>query len=230
MAFYANKLKEIDGEIVPTQRMTDFWEDLSWDSLSGEGGVTLKNGKKPERLIKRIIEISTNKGDIVLDYHLGSGTTCAVAHKMSRQYIGVEQLNYGDNDSTIRLQNVIEGDLSGISKSVNWKGGGEFIYAELMKYNEEAIENITNSKDTKSLLKIWGKMCEEYFLNYDVCIEKFNDNKKDFEKLSLDKQKEVLIKMLNKNQLYVNYSEMEDSQFKLSGKEKTLNKKFYGDI
>jgi adenine-specific DNA-methyltransferase len=99
-----------------------------------------------------------------------------------------------------------------------------------MKYNEEAIEKIRDSKDTKSLLKIWEEMCNKYFLNYDVEIKKFNDNKKEFEKIPLKNQKEILIKMLNKNQLYVNYSEIEDSQFKVSKEEKDLNKKFYGEI
>lgn len=69
--------------------------------------VTLKGGKKPERLLRRIIEMSTDPGDLVLDYHMGSGTTCAVAHKLGRRYIGVEQLDYGDNDSLRRLRGVV---------------------------------------------------------------------------------------------------------------------------
>ena len=108
-------------------------------------------------------------------------------------------------------------------------GGGEFIYCELLKYNEAAIEKIQNSKETKTLLKIWDEMCNKYFLNYDVDIKRFNDNKKDFEKLSLDQQKEELLKMLNKNQLYVNYSEIEDSQYGISKEDSNLNKDFYGE-
>ena len=170
----------------------------------------------------------SNKGDIVLDYHLGSGTTCAVAHKIGRQYIGIEQLDYGEDDSVVRLKNVIKGDQSGISKAVNWKDGGEFIYCELLKYNEEAIDKIQEAKDTKILLKIWKEMCEKYFLNYDVDIKKFNDSKINFEKLSIHEQKILLLEMLNKNQLYVNLSEIDDSQFKVSKEDKELNKKFYG--
>src|SRR6185312_6221761 len=135
LAFYSNKMREIDGKMEVTELLTDFWNHISWAGIANEGGVKLKNGKKPEKLIKQIIELAaTEENDIILDYHLGSGTTTAVAHKLKRQYIGIEQLDYGDNDSVVRLKNVIDGDTSGISKAVNWKGGGEFIYLELKKY------------------------------------------------------------------------------------------------
>lgn len=199
--------------------------------------------QKPEKLIQRIIEMVTDKGDIVLDYTLGSGTTCAVAHKIGRQYIGLEQLNYGVNDAITRLKRVIgkeksegkistiidEYDETGISKAVNWKGGGDFIYCELMKFNEEAIEIINNAQDMHGLLKIWGEMCEKYFLDYNVEVKKFNDNVEEFKELQIGDQKKVLIEMLNKNQLYVNLSEINDSDFKVSKEDKELNKKFYSD-
>lgn len=229
LAFYSSKIREIDGKKQVTELLTDFWDHISWAGIAREGEVRLKNGKKPEKLIKQIIEIATEPEEIVLDYHLGSGTTCAVAHKMGRHYIGIEQLDYGENDSVIRLKQVLKGDQSGISENVNWKGGGEFIYCELLKYNEEAMEKIQDAKDTKILLKIWEEMCEKYFLNYDIEIKRFNDNKKDFEKLPLIQQKKLLSEMLNKNQLYVNLSEIEDSQFKVSKEDKEINKKFYGD-
>ena len=103
--------------------------------------------------------MSTNINDIVLDYHLGSGTTVAVAHKMNRQYIGIEQLDYGENDSVVRLQNVINCDTSGISKSLNWQGGGEFVYLELKKHNQNFIDQIETAKDTKAILKISSTIC-----------------------------------------------------------------------
>jgi adenine-specific DNA-methyltransferase len=236
-------VKQPSGDI-SKKPLKDVWTDIkNFAGFLGVKDIKLKfNTRKPEELIKRIITSSSNPGDIVLDFQLGSGTTCAVAHKMERQYIGVEQLNYIEDVSIKRLKSVIgketsKGKLSssiekydelGISKSVKWKGGGEFIYCELLKYNEDAIDKIQNAKDTKYLLKIWDEMCEHYFLNYDVEIKKFNDNKKDFEKMTLKKQKEVLVEMLNKNQLYVNLSEIEDSQFKVSKEDKELNKKFYG--
>src|SRR5690606_2004064 len=82
-------------------------------------------GQKPEQLIRRILEACTEENDIVLDYHLGTGTTAATSHKMNRQYIGVEQLDYIESFTIARLNKVINNeDQSGISKDVNWQGGG----------------------------------------------------------------------------------------------------------
>lgn len=199
-----------------------------------EGGVELKSGKKPEKLLQRIFQMSTEKGDIVLDFYLGSGTSVAVAHKMGLQYIGVEQLIYGKNDSTIRLQNVIKGDQTGISESANWQGGGDFIYCELMKYNEAFMERIQAAKNSKELLKIWQEMTEGSFLNWYVNPEMPEEAIKDFEAIGkeengLEKQKKLLAELLDKNQLYVNLSEIDDAQFKVSKEDKALNKAFYGE-
>lgn len=131
LSFYSNKIQVIDGIETPTELLTDFWSDISWAGIAKEGQVSLKNGKKPEKLIQRIIELSTEKGDIVLDYHLGSGTTAAVAHKMNRRYIGIEQMDYIETISVERLNKVIDGEQGGISKAVGWSGGGSFVYAEL---------------------------------------------------------------------------------------------------
>jgi adenine-specific DNA-methyltransferase len=153
----------------------DFWQDIkTTGAIAEEGGVKLSNGKKPEKILYRLIKMITNEGDIVLDYHLGSGTTAAVAHKMKRQFIGIEQLDYGENDSVIRLKNVINGDDTGISpyEDVNWKGGGSFVYLELKKYNQTFIEQIEVAKDTEALLQIWEQMKAKSFLNYNVDIKK----------------------------------------------------------
>ena len=230
IAFYSNKIREIDGKKEVTELLSNFWGHISWAGIAKEGGVKLKNGKKPEHLIKQIIELSSCRhGEVVLDFFSGSGTTCAVAHKMGMQYIGIEQLDYNENDTITRLKNVINNDQTGISKIINWKGGGDFIYCELMKFNEKAIEIINNVQDTHELLKIWGEMCEKYFLDYNVEIKKFNDNVEEFKELQIGDQKKVLIEMLNKNQLYVNLSEINDSDFKISNEDKELNKKFYSD-
>ncbi len=231
------------NSIYKTNKLSTFWSHSSIPKadLSNEGGVELRRGKKPEALIKQILELGTETEDIILDYHLGSGTTGAVAHKMGRQYIGIEQLNYEENGSVTRLKNVIgieksKGKLSpiienydetGISKSVNWKGGGDFIYCELAKYNEEFIEKINKAKAINELLKIWQDMKDKSFINYNIDLKKVDETIEDFKKLSLNKQKEALILMLNKNQLYVNLSEIEDTYFKISKEDKELNKKFY---
>lgn len=230
LAFYSKKIREIDGEKVVTELLTDFWSHISWAGIANEGGVKLKNGKKPEKLLKQIIDMATEKGDTVLDYHAGSGTTCAVAHKTGRQYIGIEQLNYEENNPEARLQNVINGDQTGIAKAVNWKGGGSFVYCELAKYNEKFIDEIQEAKDAKKLLAIWKEMKTKSFLNYMVLPKEFDKNIAEFKKLSLAKQKEVLVQLLNKNQMYVNLSEIEDVDFKVSKEDKNLNKEFYEKI
>jgi adenine-specific DNA-methyltransferase len=232
--FYKNKLKNIDGELVTAETLTNIWLDIPFQGIAKEGGVVLKKGKKPESLLRRIFEIGSDEGDLILDFHLGTGTAAAVAHKTKRQYIGIEQLDYGDNDSIIRLQNVIKGDQSGISKRIEWHGGGEFISCELMKYNEAFMERIEAAKSSKELLKIWQEMAESSFLNWYVNPRVPEDAIKDFEAIGKDddgvkKQKRLLAELLDKNQLYINLSEIDDVQFKVSAEDKSLNKVFYGE-
>jgi adenine-specific DNA-methyltransferase len=206
--------------------LCDFWNDIDFNNTQNEGGVDLPNGKKPEHLLARLISWFSKKGDIVMDYFLGCGTTAAVSHKMGRKYIGIEQLDYGENDSVVRLKNVINGDKTGISKYIDWNGGGSFIYAELKKWNQAYIDEIEMAKTTKDLLAIYEKMKKEAFFRYDVDLSSFDEKK--FEKLELGQQKEVLIKCLDKNHLYVNLSEMDDDTYEISNKEKEMNRKFYG--
>jgi len=129
--FYNKMMKLIDNKMVPVKFLTTFWEDFSWEGIASEGGVKLRNGKKPEALLKRIFEISTNPGDLVLDSFLGSGTTAAVAHKMGRKYIGIELGEHAITHCYPRLKQVVDGEQGGISKSVNWQGGGGFSFYSL---------------------------------------------------------------------------------------------------
>lgn len=191
-----------------------------------EGKVELRSGKKPEELLKLIIELSTNENDIVLDYHFGTGTTGAVAHKMKRRYIGLEQLDYEENGSVTRLKNVISGDTTGITQLVNWQGGGSFVYAELKRYNQQYIDDIEEAKDTNALQKLYAKMKEEAFFRIEIDHEKWDNG--EFEKLTLAEQKQLLCECLDKNHLYVNLSEMADNYYNLSDDDIALNKKFYG--
>ena len=132
LAFYADKLRVIDGELTPTELLTDFWGDINFAGIADEGGVQFKNSKKPEMLLRRVIEIATDPGDIVLDSFAGSGTTGAVAHKMGRRWIMVELGEHCHTHIIPRMQKVIDGtDQGGISKAVNWKGGGGFRYFRL---------------------------------------------------------------------------------------------------
>lgn len=227
LAFYSTKIREIDGEMQVTELLTNVWSHISWAGIAKEGGVKLKNGKKPEKLLKQILELNTDEGDIVLDYHLGCGTTAAVAHKMKRQYIGIEQLDYGENDSVVRLKNVINGDPSGISKSVRWQGGGAFVYFHLKKHNQTFIEQIEEAKNTKTLLHIWEQMKDKSFLNYNVDIKKQEAYWEDFKALSLVRQKQHLLELLDKNQLYVNLSSLNDADFACTEEEKKATTDFY---
>lgn len=130
--FYSSKVKEIDGELVPAKPLTNLWTDIPWNGIANEGDVEFKNGKKPERLIERILKISTSPGDLVLDSFAGSGTTGAVAHKMGRRWIMVELGEHCHTHIIPRLRKVIDGtDQGGISKAVNWQGGGGFRYYRL---------------------------------------------------------------------------------------------------
>ena len=208
----------------------DFWQDIkTTGAIAEEGGVKLSNGKKPEKILYRLIKMITNEGDIVLDYHLGSGTTAAVAHKMKRQFIGIEQLDYGENDSVIRLKNVINGDDTGISpyEDVNWHGGGSFAYLELKKYNQTFIEQIEAAKDTKALLKVWEQMKAKSFLNYNVDIKKQDEHLEEFKTFTLAEQKQHLCELLDKNQLYVNLSSLNDVDFACTEEEKKVTQDFY---
>jgi adenine-specific DNA-methyltransferase len=184
-------------------------------------------GQKPEALLKRIIEMTTDEYDLVLDFHLGTGTTMAVSHKMKRQYIGLEQMDYIQTFTCNRLLKIIEGDQTGISKSVNWQGGGEFVYLELKKYNQAFIEQIEEAKTTNELLQVWEQMKEKSFLNYNVDIQKQEAHLKEFKALTLTEQKQHLCELLDKNQLYVNRSALEDEAFACSEEEKNVTTDFY---
>lgn len=227
MAFYKKKTREIDGDLVPTTLLTNIWTDISWEGIASEGSVILRGGKKPERLLRRIIDMATNPGDIVLDFFVGSGTTCAVSHKMGRQYIGIEQLEYEDNDALVRLKKVIAGEQTGVSKLLNWKGGGDFVYCELKDWNSKYMDEIKSAKTTKELIRIWNVMKEKAFLSYKVDVEAFDKNAATFEELSMTDQKRFLIECLDKNHLYVNLSEIDDKDYGVSKEDKELNRKFY---
>ena len=185
---------------------------------------------KSEIFLKIIIEISTQPNDIVLDYHLGSGTTAAVAHKMGRQYIGIEQMDYIETIACERLRKVIQGEQGGISKSVNWQGGGDFIYFELAKWNETAKEKILDCESLEELEAFFDEMYERYFLNYNLKIKEFKEKvlqEENFRNLSLDEQKKIFVAMLDNNQMYVNKTEMADKKFGISEEDQNLTNQFY---
>lgn len=182
---------------------------------------------KPELLIANILECATKEGDIVLDYHLGSGTTAAVAHKMNRQYIGIEQMDYIDDIVLVRLKKVIDGENGGISEQEGWKGGGSFVYCELKNEAQNTVKQIKQAKSLDELLIIFNKMKSSSFLSYRVDPKKLLEE--DFITLSLAEQKQLLLELIDNNNLYVNYDDIDDIQYGISDEEKHINKQFYGE-
>jgi len=130
--FYSERIVEVDGMKLPGTIITDIWDDISWEGIAKEGGVVFPKAKKPEQLIKRLLDIATEPGDMILDSFAGSGTTGAVAHKMRRTWIMVEMGSQAKTHCQKRLKAVVDGtDKSGVTSEVNWKGGGGFKYFEL---------------------------------------------------------------------------------------------------
>ena len=225
--FAKDRMTNIDGIETFSQPATDIWDDVLPNDLHNEGGVKMRKGKKPEKLIARLIELCTNEKDLVLDFFAGSGTTGTVALKMKRRFIICEQLEYTETLPLQRLLNTTDGEQSGISKAYDWQGGGSFIYAELKKANAEFSDLIEEAKSTEELESIWGQMQKTGFISYRINPKTINENISDFEELSLDEQKRFLIELLDKNQLYVNYSEIDDKDFDVSDEDKALNHQFY---
>ncbi len=130
--FYSDKLKLVDGHYVAGEPLTTLWDDILSNNLHQEGGVDFPKGKKPEALIKRVFELATNPGDLVLDSFAGSGTTGAVAHKMGRRWIMVELGEHCHTHVIPRLKEVIDGtDSSGVTAALGWQGGGGSRYFRL---------------------------------------------------------------------------------------------------
>ena len=186
-------------------------------------------GQKPEELLKRIIEMSTDEGDIVLDYHLGTGTTIATAHKLKRKYIGIEQMQSQIDIIISRMKKVLKGEKAGISKDINWNGGGSFVYCELKENGQELINKVL-SADEKSIQKI-----KEEIINDDRIISYITKNEikeanEEFNGLSLEEKKKALISLIDKNKLYVNYSDMDDINYNVTEEEKSFTQSFYEGV
>lgn len=180
---------------------------------------------KPEKLIQRIIQLGSEEEDIILDFFMGSGTTQAVAHKMNRQYIGIEQMDYIETVSVERLKKVIAGEQGGISKDVEWQGGGSFVYCELKNDVQDFLNKVENALSSEELVELLEKVKKSSFLSYRVDAKKLH--KEEFNNLSLFEQKQLLVELIDQNNLYVNYSDINDVDNNISEKEKQLNTMFY---
>lgn len=218
--------KNLKGVIV-----NSWWDDVATNQDANKDlkelfGKNIFDYPKSEDLIKKIIEISTKENDTVLDYHLGSGTTCAVAHKMGRRYIGIEQMNYVEDISVKRLSKVIEGEQTGISKAVNWKGGGSFVYCELLE-NANLIINKINLATENNILEVKEEIYSDERIIPYVTREELKKADENFRCLSLEEKKMALINIVDKNKLYVNYSDVEDETFEITENDKKFSESFY---
>ncbi len=123
----ADKVRVVNGKKEIVEPVTNVWDDIKFQGIANEGGVTFSRNKKPERLVERVLEMTTSAGDLVLDPFLGSGTTAAVAQKMGRRYLGIESGEAFDSMCVPRMKRVVDGrDFTGISRSRSWQGGGGF--------------------------------------------------------------------------------------------------------
>lgn len=221
----------------PYPNFIDFVQE--YNLVNNEGVYEFRNGKKPEKYIKYYMEMFSSKNDIVLDFFMGSATTQAVAMKMNRRFIGIEQMDYIHTVSVPRLQKVIEGEQGGISKDVNWQGGGSFVYAELMELNQVFMNKIDQSATKEDLAALWEELANNADLNFQLDKEKLtaelvkaHDEEAGsltFNDLTFEKQKEIFKQALDKNQLYVPYSEIEDKKVVLSDNDKAFNHSFYSN-
>lgn len=230
--FFYNNNGKILKVLILSENLTyflgDLWLNISTININKESGVeTLTNAQKPEALLKRIIELSTKEGDLVMDFFAGSGTTLAVAHKMNRKWVGVEQMDYIESITKVRLEKVIAGEQGGVSKAVGWKGGGEFVYCELMPLNAVYKEQIIKAKNAVELESIYKYLQEKAFLDYRVVLQEMLKDK-EFKELDLESKKEILKLALDSNMDYVPLGDIADSTYNISSEIIALNRAFYG--
>ncbi|WJJ04218.1 site-specific DNA-methyltransferase [Helicobacter pylori] len=224
------------GEKYPLE---DTWNSNKWDKLNSiaiDSSVSRVDetiaiddenfkGQKPESLIQRILEVSTNENDLVLDFFAGSGTTCAVAHKMKRRYIGIEQMDYIETITKERLKKVIEGEQGGISKKCGFKGGGSFVYAELKEVNLEIKKQILNANSKSECLKIFNDLNERFLKRTDCKIDEIHSE--EFHNLDLNEQKRIYCACLDSNEDYLNLGDIDEDAWEIDDSTKKYNEIFY---
>ncbi|MGL2546648.1 DNA methyltransferase [Helicobacter pylori] len=224
------------GEKYPLE---DTWNSNKWDKLNSiaiDSSVSRVDetiaiddenfkGQKPESLIQRILEVSTNENDLVLDFFAGSGTTCAVAHKMKRRYIGIEQMDYIETITKERLKKVIEGEQGGISKKCDFKGGGSFVYAELKEVNLEIKKQILNANSASECLKIFNDLNERFLKRADCKMDEIDSE--EFQNLDLNEQKRKCCDLLDSNEDYLNLGDIDEDAWEIDEITKKYNEIFY---
>lgn len=209
-----------------------FWGDAKYSASEHGTNVLEKimgvsdtfSFPKSIHAVKDCIKVGTDKKDAyILDFFGGSGTTAQavlelnIADKGERKFVLAEQMGYVETVTKKRIQKVIE----------NNKLEVQFVYAELMQYNQHFIDKIQGVKSKEDILKVWGEMQDKAFISYQFNKDIFNKNLDAFKTASLETMQHYLIEILDKNQLYVNFSEIEDDSFNISDEDKALNYSFY---
>jgi len=222
-----------DGNNVSKQLKTiwfskDFHTDKGQKSIDEILGKGIFKSPKPISYIKTIIDLATDShdGDIILDFFSGSGTTAQALIELNkedsgnRKYILCEQMDYAKDITVKRINLVLKRDHIDSS----------FIYGELTQHNDNIIDKIKKVDTTESLKTIWQEIEKKDFISYKINPEIINENIHEFESLTIVEQKQFLISVLDKNQLYVNYSDIEDEDYQVSDDDKKLNRQFYGEV
>jgi len=214
-------------KLLPIVNFSDFAADFG--NIRHEGGVALNSGKKPEKLLKLLFEYGSKENDLVLDFFMGSGSTQATAMKMNRRFIGMEQIDNQWNKVVKRLINVVNGDSTGISTDVNWQGGGSFVYAELFPKNMGYLQDIIHSKTMEELKSVYERMLQGTDTDEPADISFRADLTKIDWTEGFEENKRLLVKLLDKNGLYYNYSEIDDKNVRelISDEDYAFNKAFY---
>ncbi|MGK7653820.1 DNA methyltransferase [Roseovarius sp. B08] len=225
--FYSNKIRNVDGVNGPTKLLTSIWNDISYNGIAQEGGAKLKNGKKPEALLRRVIQMSTEPNDLVFDFFAGSGTTAAVAHKMGRRWIAVEQMDYVRDLTVERLKRVVAGEQGGVSKVVKWPdtGGGSFIYTEIASEGQDFVSRVDAANEDE-LDGLRDELTEAPFLRHDIDPDGLRSS--DWAEHSPTMKRRTLREAVAADHLYVNVGDMDDEMHGLSERDRKLTRAFYG--
>lgn len=220
------------------QITSDFWDatygtnQRSADEIKELFGSRVFEYAKPEKLVQNIISLISNKNDIILDFFMGSATTPAVAMKMNRRFIGIEQLDYIETISRERLIKVLQGELGGISEEVNWnidksrEQGASFIYAELMEENQKFVSKIEKCKTKDEVWYIFNEMRDIADFRFQVKLDQLTPEKVP-DDITLVQLQTIMINVLKTSSLYINASETQDPEIDLSNNDRLFNESFY---
>ena len=201
-----------------------------WTYKDIDDSADISNATHSEKIIQRILHIGTNSNDIVLDFNLGSGELAFVSHRMGRRYIGIEQTNLINKIAMPKLKHIIDEEIKiNAGKPING-----FTYFELKSLNVKFMHKINEAKSKSDIENIIVEMLDDAYVNYQVDMESILSvkNKKEgglqsFKNIPLPTQKKLLLEILDKNQLYVNYSEIDDISHEVPEEDKIFTHNFY---